>query len=397
MKKFVEIDRKIAEAEEELAGLNSRRSTLLEQIENLKRQKESTLAGRFQTITKTLFSSVTNQSSSEDKVALFMSLFRGRQDVYPKRFESKRTGRSGYQPACKNEWIRGRCPKPQIKCGNCQHREFLPLTEDVIRNHLTGCDPHDKSQRDFTIGVYPLLPDKTCWFIATDFDKATWMADASAFLATCESFGIPAVLERSRSGNGGHIWIFFSEPIPAVLARQLASFMLTETMERRPEIGLDSYDRFFPSQDTIPVGGFGNLIALPLQKKPRESSNSVFLDDKLNPYPDQWAFLSTVRRINKEEVGNLVGEALRRGQVMGVRMVVTEEDQDDPWTAPPSRRTKEPPLIGPMPENLELVSWKSDLCVKRKSPPGTTESFDSISGFSKSRVLQSPGHAFPNL
>ena len=128
---------------------------------------------------------------------------------------------------------------------------------------------------------------------------------------------VPAVLERSRSGNGGHIWIFFSEAIPAVLARQLASFMITDTMERRPEIGLDSYDRLFPSQDTMPVGGFGNLIALPLQKKPRESGNSLFLDRRLNPHPDQWAFLSTVQRITRQEVETLVEEALRRDRVVG--------------------------------------------------------------------------------
>jgi hypothetical protein len=124
MKKLLEIDRIIAEAEEELAGLNSRRSTLLEQIQGLKLQRESILARRLKANTKPHLSSVTNQSSSEDKVVLFMSLFRGRQDVYPRRFESKRTGKSGYQPACKNEWIRGRCAKRQIKyCAACPLRQ----------------------------------------------------------------------------------------------------------------------------------------------------------------------------------------------------------------------------------------------------------------------------------
>jgi superfamily II DNA or RNA helicase len=397
MKRLLEIDRVIAEAEEELAGLNSRRSTLLEQIDGLKRQRESILAGRLQANTKTSLPSVTNQSSSDDKVALFMSLFRGRQDVYPRRFESKRTGKSGYQPACKNEWIRGRCAKPQVKCGNCHHREFLPLTEEVIRNHLTGCDPDDKSQRDFTIGVYPLLLDETCWFIAADFDKATWMADASAFLETCDSYRVPAVLERSRSGNGGHIWIFFSEPILAVLARQLGSFILTETMERRPEIGLDSYDRFFPSQDTIPTGGFGNLIALPLQKKPRDSGNSVFLDGQLTPHPDQWAFLSTVRRINREEVETLVGEAQRRGRVMGVRMVVTEEEEDDPWTAPPSRRTKEPPLIGPLPENLELILGNQIYVPKENLPPALMNRLIRLAAFQNPEFYRAQAMRFPTF
>ena len=210
---------------------------------------------------------VTNQSSQEEKIALFRSLFRGREDVYPRRFESMKTGKKGYQPVCRNEWISGICEKPKIRCEDCGHREFLPITDVVVRNHLQGLDPQDKSGRDFTIGVYPMLPDETCWFLAVDFDKASWQEDARAFLETCSQFNVPAALERSRSGNGGHIWIFFAEPVPAVLARQMGAFLLSQTMERRPEIGLDSYDRFFPSQDTLPRGGFGNLIALAVAKE----------------------------------------------------------------------------------------------------------------------------------
>ncbi|MEI8183722.1 MAG: DEAD/DEAH box helicase family protein [Desulfomonile sp.] len=354
MKTIEEIDRQLARAEEELTVLESRRGVVLEHIQKLSQFRGSLLAeGTGSEPGGPLC--VTNDSPSEDKVALFLSLFRGRQDLYPRRFESKRSGKSGYQPACRNEWMKGRCLKPTAKCSNCNYREFIPVTEEVIRNHLLGYDSRERSQRDFTIGVYPMLQDETCWFIAADFDKATWMEDATAFLGTCKSYNVPAIIERSRSGNGGHIWIFFSEPIPAVLARQLGSFMLTETMECRPEIGLDSYDRFFPSQDTMPIGGFGNLIALPLQKKPRESGNSLLVDEGFNPYPDQWAFLSSVRRMKRQEVEAIVGDALRRGRVVGVRMVVTEEDEDEPWTAPPSRRHKTPPVTGPLPEELELV------------------------------------------
>jgi len=139
------------------------------------------------------------------------------------------------------------------------------------------------------MGIYAMLPDETCFFLAADLDKASWQEDALAILDTCQQMGLPASLERSRSGNGGHIWLFFNEPIPAVLARKLRAHILTETMERRPDIGLDSYDRFFPNQDTLPRGGFGNLIALPLQKEPREVGNSVFLDNGLLPHADQWA------------------------------------------------------------------------------------------------------------
>jgi len=355
VKSVEEIDQLLAQAEEELTLLESRRGAVLKRIHELGSHKGSLLAAGVSSETTQFPNLVTNESPSEDKIALFMTLFSGRPDVYPRRFESKRTGKSGYQPACRNEWIRGRCLKPAAKCSNCKNREFIPVTKEIIRNHLQGYDPKEVSQRDFTIGVYPLLQDETCRFIAADFDKASWMEDVTEFLGTCKSYNVPATIERSRSGNGGHIWIFFSEPIPAVLVRQLGSFMLTETMERRPEIGLDSYDRFFPSQDTMPTGGFGNLIALPLQKKPRESGNSLFLDGGFNPYPDQWAFLSYVRRMKLQEVELLVGDAFRRGRVVGVRMVITEEDEDEPWTTPTSRRAIAPSITGPLPEELELV------------------------------------------
>ena len=223
--------------------------------------------------------------SPEDKVALFRDLFRGREDVYPARWEA-RTGKSGYSPACANEWKRPLCAKPRIKCSDCDNRELISLTNDVIQHHLTG---------KYTIGVYPLLPDETCWFLAVDFDKATWKEDARAFLKISEELGVPAALERSRSGNGGHIWIFFDSPIQAVLARKLGSAILTYTMERHPQLGLDSYDRFFPSQDTMPKGGFGSLIALPLQRGPRDKGHSLFLDSDFNPYSNQWSFLSSIR------------------------------------------------------------------------------------------------------
>lgn len=222
---------------------------------------------------------VYHRSSPESKIALFRSLFRGRDDVYPRRFENPRTGKSGYAPACGNEWVRGLCDKPKIKCALCAHQRFLPVTDDVIRWHLSG---EDEAGRNFVMGIYPMLRDETCFFLAADLDKASWREDALAILETCKQMGLPANLERSRSGNGGHIWLFFDEAIPAVLARKLGAHILTETMERRPDIGLDSYDRLFPNQDTLPRGGFGNLIALPLQKGPREVGNSVFLDNDVN-------------------------------------------------------------------------------------------------------------------
>ena len=207
----------------------------------------------------------------------------------------------------------------------------------------------------FVAGVYPLLPDETCWFLAADFDEQDWMTDASAMIDTCHAKNVAAALERSRSGNGGHVWIFFSEPVPARTARQLGSAILTETLERRPEIGFASYDRFFPSQDTMPLGGFGNLLALPLQRKARELGNSVFINKDGHPYEDQWAFLSSLPRLFPDAVSDIVTDAEVRGRIFGVRMPVEDEDADEPWRMTPSRR-KEPASINtPLPDKVGLV------------------------------------------
>jgi hypothetical protein len=287
---------------------------------------------------------LTAASSSADKIALFRNLFAGRHDVFPVRWAHRKTTKSGYAPACANEWDRGICGKPQVKCGECPHQAFIPVTDDIIEKHLCGGSGARASDGDFVAGVYPLLTDETCWFLAADFDEENWAADALAMLETCRAKGVPAALERSRSGNGGHLWIFFSEPVPARTARQLGAAMLTETMERRPEIGFASYDRFFPSQHNMPVGGFGNLIALPLQRRARELGNSVFIDADLRPYEDQWAFLAAIPRLSANAAAEVVGDAEMRGRVLGVRMPVEDEDEDEPWRMTPSRRPKGGPL-----------------------------------------------------
>jgi superfamily II DNA or RNA helicase/very-short-patch-repair endonuclease len=295
---------------------------------------------------------VDHRSPPEAKVALFRALFRGREDVYPRRFESRKTGKTGYQPACANEWVQGVCEKPRIKCSECPHQRFISVADDAIRWHLSGKDNEGK---DFVMGIYPMLVDETCFFLAVDFDKEGWQEDAKAFCDTCRRLNIPAALERSRSGNGAHIWLFFDQAIPASLARKLGSHILTETMERRPDVGLNSYDRFFPNQDTLPKGGFGNLIALPLQKRPREAGNSVFLDEHFVPYSDQWAFLSAIQRIDRSTIEMVVHSAEAMDRVIGVRHASMDEDETAPWTMPPSRRRKELPVVGPLPASLELV------------------------------------------
>ena len=288
---------------------------------------------------------VTNRSAAREKIALFRSLFRGREDVFPRRWENARTGKAGYAPACRNEWMPGLCDKPRVKCGVCSNQAFLAVTDEVIDGHLRG---------RHTVGVYPLLPDDTCRFLAADFDKRTWRRDADAFLAACRSKRVPAALERSRSGNGAHVWIFFAEPVPAALARRLGAHLLTETMERNPDIGFESYDRFFPSQDTLPAGGFGNLIALPLEHSPRESGNSLFLDEGFEPWPDQWAFLSSLRRLSLAEASEIADEAGRQGRVVGLRLPIDDEDEE-PWTAPPSRRLPLPRIAAPLPDRVDAV------------------------------------------
>ena len=223
--------------------------------------------------------------------------------MYPRRFESRKTGRAGYAPACANEWVRGVCEKPRIKCAECPNRRFLPVTDDVIRWHLSG---RDAEGQPFVAGVYPLLLDETCFFLAVDFDKSGWQDDASRSWTPATAWESPPRSSDRVPDAAAHVWLFFDEALPAALARRLGSHLLTEAMEGRPDIGLDSYDRLFPNQDTLPQGGFGNLIALPLQKRARDQGNSVFLDEDLVPWPDQWAFLASVRRIGRAQVEALV-------------------------------------------------------------------------------------------
>lgn len=265
-----------------LASLEAERADLEASLAEIERRKAGAKAISACLIFTANTPTVTTASPTADKVALFRRLFAGRSDVFPLRWENAKTGKAGYAPACANEWVRGVCGKPQVKCGECPHQAFIPVTDEIIDRHLRG----GNGPRAFVVGVYPMLPDETCWFLAADFDKESWAADAAAMVETCKAKGVPAALERSRSGNGAHVWIFFSEPVPTRAARQLGAAIMTETMERRPEIGFASYDRFFPSQDTMPVGGFGNLIALPLQRRARERGNSAFIDEALLHVPD---------------------------------------------------------------------------------------------------------------
>ena len=398
-----EIELLITGLEKDLHELNEKQEQIQKHITELKHHRQLLINQiPSDSISQANQPSVTNHSSESEKITLFRSLFRGRDDVFARRFESAKTGKSGYQPCCRNEWIQGICQKPAIKCTDCSNRDFIPVTDEVIKCHLLGIDSQKKAARDFTIGMYPLLADETCWFLVIDFDKESWIDDVAAFMDICEAYNVPAALERSRSGSGGHVWVFFSEPIKAGLARKLGTFFVTETMERRPEVGLDSYDRFFPSQDTLPQGGLGNLIALPLQKKPREKGNTLFLDKNFNPYDDQWAFLAFIERMAFEKVKAIVDAAIYRGDIVGVRTVATEEDETLPWQEPPSRQVKETHISGPMTERIQLVLGNQIYIEKNVLPPALRNRLIRLAAFQnpefyRAQAMRQPTYGKPRI
>lgn len=227
---------------------------------------------------------VTQASPPAEKLELIRSLFGARSDVYAQRWENQNTGRSGWSPAVRGGWSNKRRAT----------KDYLPLTDDVFASHLRG---------NATIGIYPLLPGDTCTLLACDFDDGSWALDALAFLDECHAADVPAVLERSRSGEGAHVWVFFDQPVAATAARAMGMGLLRKAMTKRAELDLASYDRFFPSQDFMPKGSFGNLIALPLHGERATQGCTVFLDPTtMEPWPDQWAFLSSVSRLSSDAV-----------------------------------------------------------------------------------------------
>lgn len=280
--------------------------------------------------------------TTTEKIALFRSLFRGRIDVYPVRWESRSTGKSGYAPACANEWVVGICEKPRIKCADCGNRSLLSLSDNILYDHLAG---------SATVGIYPLLQDDRCHFLAVDFDEAEWREDAKAYFQSCQELGVPAALEISRSGNGAHVWIFFASAVLARDARRLGTALISHTCARTRQLTLKSYDRLFPNQDAMPPGGFGNLIALPLQKRPREQGFSVFVDDQLRPYVDQWAFLASVQRIAAQDIAPTIVRATGGVHPLDV-VFMDEEDLAEPWNTSRSPVKK---LDGPMPKSVKVT------------------------------------------
>lgn len=271
----------------------------------------------------------TCQFTLQEKVALFQSLFQGREDVFARRWYSSTTQKSGYQPVCNREWVREFCDKRKYKCADCPNRQFAPLTYNDIFNHLAG---KDTLGRD-VIGLYPIRKDNTCCFLCTDFDDKScehgYKNDVLAFVNVCKTWNVPCYIERSRSGNGAHVWIFFEMPITAFKARKLGNAILTEAMNSDAHLSFKSYDRFFPNQDTLPEGGLGNLVALPLQGMARRKGNSVFVDENFNAYADQWKMLSQINKLSELKLDSLLRQ--RSVPTLGE---LSKTSESKPWETP---------------------------------------------------------------
>ncbi|MGD9567493.1 MAG: DEAD/DEAH box helicase family protein [Sedimentibacter sp.] len=260
-----------------------------------------------------------NKSSNAEKINLFMSLFKGRTDVYAKRWQSKE-GKSGYSPVCLNEWKKGICHKPTVKCFNCANKLYDTLTYNSIDNHLRGKE---------ILGIYPLLLEDDCYFLAIDFDDEGWQKDITVLREVCSKKNIPFAVERSRSGNGAHVWFFFEDKISASIARKFGSALLTYAMSERHEIKFSSYDRLFPNQDSLPKGGFGNLIAFPLQYYSRKNKNSVFIDENFEPFKDQWQFLSNIKKLSEDNLEIYISELCSGNELGNLR--TSNGDEIKPW------------------------------------------------------------------
>lgn len=270
---------------------------------------------------------VSRSSSSQEKIALFKSLFAGRTDVFSLRWHNQKTNKSGYSPVCANKWQSGKCDLKKFSCASCPYKSPVPLSDSYIFVHLCG---KDEFSRD-VIGIYPLFQDNTCRFLAFDFDfhkdksknvensfsekpdNQKWKKDVLAVYKVCEDFMVPCSIEISRSGNGSHLWIFFSENIKAKTARDFGNLILMAAMKEYHSLPFESFDRMFPNQDEIPKGGYGNLIALPLQGKAVKENHSVFVDENFVSYRDQWKYLSSVKKISSSKIKKIslkIGETV---------------------------------------------------------------------------------------
>ena len=324
----------------------------------------------------------------EERIELFRSLFRGREDVFARRWYSKVTNKSGYQPVCVNEWRRGLCDKKAIKCAECPNRNFLSLGYDDVCRHLIG---NDENGCD-VVGIYAIMSDNNCAFLCTDFDdkscKHRYKDDVLAFVGVCRDWNIPYSIERSRSGNGAHVWIFFNAVVPVYKARRLGNAILTEAMSRDGRMAFDSYDRFFPNQDRMPEGGFGNLVALPLQGKARKDLNSVFVDDEFFAYRDQWTYLAQVQKIEEQKV-----DVILQNHIHEDLGVLSTSSESKPW-------------VTPVPQNINSADFTKAITItvadKIYIPPQfcfcqSSQPYQTHCSIPQSGILQEAGNAYVHI
>lgn len=364
--KISEIDRRISELDIELEKLHQQKSQLLKQSQHSQPAQA--------------------QHTTEQKISIFRSLFKGRSDVFATRWENKQK-RSGYSVACNNEWVKGLCNKPRIKCSECLNQDYTPLNQQTHYDHLSGKK---------VVGLYPLLPDNSCYLLAADFDKTGWQDAVKAMAEACKNFDIPHAIEISRSGNGAHLWVFFSEAVPAGEARLLGFSLLDKAMEFYPSLSFDSYDRLFPNQDIMPEGGFGNLIALPLQKGVRVSGNTCFVDQNLQIVSDQWSHLSQLKTVSKQDLSELISQLSSNPLQLKEQGVI---DTRPPW----EQTAKQKPFqIENLPERITVTLANRIYIKLREIPSPLLFRLRKLASFSnpvffKTQALRFSTHGIPRF
>lgn len=224
------VNEQLRAIDKELADLESRKQVLIERKASLEKTRQSQNPSN------------TNKISAEERISIFTELFKGRSDVFALKWENPKSGKSGYSPACHNEWKQGICNKPYIKCTDCKNQNFKKLNQQEIYKHLTGTQ---------VIGSYALGHSGACKFLAIDFDKSDWQLAVKSTAQAAVTLDVPHAVEISQSGSGAHLWVFFSENVPAKLARRLGFLLLDKAMELSPSLTFDSYDRLFPNQDSL--------------------------------------------------------------------------------------------------------------------------------------------------
>ena len=361
-------------------------STIDARLTELEQEKQQLMALREELQRSKPPTPASDSLSPEQKIAIFRMLFRGRTDIFANRWQNQQ-GRSGYSVACNNEWVQGICNKPRIKCLDCAHRKFSQLNDQVIYRHLAGQQ---------IVGLYPLLHDNTCYLLAADFDKGSWQEEVKAMSRACKEFGVPHAIEISRSGNGAHLWIFFDEKISANEARLLGFGLLDKAMEIFPNLSFDSYDRLFPNQDILPEGGFGNLIALPLQREARLAGNSSFVDSELNVIDDQWQHLAQIKQLSRGRLSKLLS------QLSSNASLIAEQGVTD--TRPPWEITAKPePLILENPPQQITITLANHIYFEIKALPNALSArLRRLASFSnpvffKTQALRFSTHGIPRF